>query len=348
MMIFMDGFDYLPVTKFAEKWDNNPGASVVTGVYSKGKAYALTANLNKTLAANQTTFFMSFHLHLGGSYPNTSLFNSYLLFFTDGGTAQLTLCMDTSGHLYFSDKSGSGQQPSVMPGTSASSYVCPLNSWTWVEFKIVINNTTGAVSLYTNATQTINATNVNTRNGTTNNQITAFNFVAGGGGFQIDSFHMWNATSSTGNDPSSLPYGEHVIDTETATSNGSPIQWTPSTGTNASVVSNATNLTTPGTSSNSSATPGQSDSFNCAALSGWAGTIGIVAVNTIDQTTATNVLKHQVTDAGSSVLSGPNITQNSSYLNHQTFFPQNPGGGTPTNWTPTNRNNSQFGYNLVS
>src|ERR1700719_140679 len=94
MLQFKDGFDYLTVANIPLKWDTQVGgASLVTGVYGKGKA---VQNINsvKTLASNVVQGFQAFHLFYGPVAAGT--FAS----FRDAGTVQVDMRTDATGALF--------------------------------------------------------------------------------------------------------------------------------------------------------------------------------------------------------------------------------------------------------
>ncbi len=335
-MEFIDGFDYLTAANGILKWDTFAG-SLVTGVYGKGKAIGGACSGTKSLVANDTTGFQCFHLYTGTRPSgNTGGFCSFF----DAATTQCDLRMNNLGQLFFTRN-----------GTSigaAGAALAP-NRVYWIEVKVTISTTVGEASVQINGSAYLTQTNLNTQ--ATGNA--SFNKVGFAGNFTgdqtqyFDSYHFFNNTAGSGNDPSNF-FGEHLIDTELANVVGSNTTWSrggTNTGNNFSQVNEANedaDITYV-----FSSTVNQIDSYGFVNLSETTGTIAIVAVNTIDRVDdgMIHVMDHFVLHSGSSVLS-PGINPAAGYSNHQSLFALDP--NTSAAFTVAGRNATEFGYKFIS
>lgn len=329
-MQFMDGFDYLTIANLGLKWDVGSGA-LVTGVYGAGKAVQAPSN-TKTLPSNFVTGMQGFHWFSG-----TSLTAAIIAQYLDAATTQVELRMDATGALFFTRN-----------GTtigSVSSFRMATNTWYWVEMQVTIDPSAGVANLYINATSVLAQTGLNTRNTANSffNQIKVG--VAGIAGVAVDSYHFWDGSAG---DVTAFPYGEHEIDTKLANAVGSNTAWTrggTNTGNNYSQVNEANE--DGDTTYVLSATANQIDSYGFANIGPGSGTIGTIAVNTIDRVddATPRTFDHFVKSSAATALSST-ITPSASYVNHQRFFGTDP--NTSAAWTVGGRNGAEFGYKEIT
>jgi len=335
MMIFMDGFDYLTVANGGLKWSTMTG-SLITGVYGKGKALGGNVSLTQVLATNFVTGFQAFHVFTGTALPGVS---ALICQFIDAATSQVELRIDNLGQLFFTRNNTS-------IGSVGTTRLA-LNQWYFIEVKATINATTGEASCKVNGTAYLTQTGLNTQ-ASANAFFNKLGVTANFSGNQtqaIDSYHFFDTTAGSGNDPSTF-FGEHIIDMQLATSDGSNLQWTPNSGT--AHFSRVNEANEDGDTSFVSASGANFiDSYNFASLAETTGTIAMVAVNTIDRIddVGPHTMDHYVLSSGSVSLSA-GISPSASYTNHQSFFPLNP--NTSAAWTVVNRNTAEFGYKFIS
>lgn len=333
-MLFMDGFDYLTSGNLILKWDSTTGAGLSTtstGVYGRGKMVSNGANgstLTKTLPSNIVTGFQGFHFFYGTTVAQT------ICEFRETGAAQCDIRVDATGHL-FATRNGTTIG-------SVSTFQMTSPQWYWIEVKVVISTTVGVAEIKVNGAFVANngVSNLNTQN--TANAF--FNQIRGGfsQGSGLDSYHVWDTTAGD----ITTYMGERVIDTQLANATGTNAAWTKNGGSNNFDRVNEANEDGD-TTYNSSATPNQIDSFNFPSLFESTGTIGTVAVNTIDRNddATPRTFDHYCLSSGVAALSAP-ITPGANYVNHQTFFGTDP--NTAAAWTITNWNAAEWGYKEIS
>lgn len=335
-MQFMDGFDYLTIANLSLKWDNSPaGWSLVTGVYGAGKAAAIGSGsaLTKTLASNFATGMVAFHMQTGASLSAQVIFA-----WRDAGTIQVDLRMDGTGAFFFT-RNGTAIG-------STSTFRASLNTWYWIEAQVTIDPSAGVANLYVNATSVLAGSSLNTKSSANSffNQLGVLGNNNGDNAV-IDSFHFWDSTAG---DVTAFPYGEHEIDTQLANAVGSNAAWTKGGTINAQNYLQVNEANEDGdTTYVSSATPGQIDSYGFANLRPTSGSIGTIAVNTIDRDddATPRTFDHFVKSSAATALSSP-ITPSATYQNHQRFFGTDP--NTSAAWTVAGRNAAEFGMKEIS
>jgi hypothetical protein len=331
---FIDGFDYLTAANLGLKWDGAAfSISAGTGVYGKGKSLVLNTggSLPKTLATNVVTGGVGFHAFVAS-------LGAFTLFqFKDAGTIQVDLRMDATGAFFFT-RNGTAIG-------STSTFRAVTNSWYWFELNVTIDPTVGAAALSINGNSVLTGTGLNTRNSANSfyNQL-AIVGNSNSGFSQVDSFHSFDSSGG------GFPYGEHIIDTQLANAVGSNTTWTKGGSTiNTNNYQQVNEANEDGDVTYvTSNTAGQIDSYGFASLLESAGSIGVIAVDTIDRiddAPMVHTFDHFVKSSASSALSSA-FTPTSTYLNHQSFFTQDP--NTSAAWSVSGRNAAEFGYKDIS
>jgi len=332
MMIFLDGFDYLTAANFNLKWDSFSGAALQTGIFGVGKATTLGTG-TKTLGSNFVTGFNGWHFYTGPGGAQV------IHRWRDAGTDQVTLNLDATLALFFT------RAGTTIGSVGAPSTRLVANTWYWIETQVKIDATTGIASVNVNGNSVLSQSGLNTKN-TANAFFNQLVVTSGGSGQQGDSYHFWDGTVSSGNDPSALGYGEHVIDSKLPNAVGSNSAWTPNgAGNNFTKVNEANeDGDTTYVSTNVAANV---DSYGFANVTVSTGTIGIIAINTIDRIddAGPHTFDHFTLSAGSTHLSG-GITPGATYVNHQSFVVVDPNTGAA--WTIAGRNAAEFGYKFIS
>lgn len=331
MLNFKDGFDYLTLANMGLKWDTATGGGLITGAYGKGKGVQ-NVSATKTLGANISEGYVCFHFF----YATVAACTIHR--WDDSGTAQATLQTDATGALFFTRGTGTTIGSVGLPATRLVA-----NTLYFFVARVKIDPTGGIAELKVNGSFVLNSgvTNLNTRN-TANSFFNQVRIVAASNNSWHDSYHVWD---TAGGDNFSGYIAETIIDTKLANGAGSNAAWTPNSGTNFSRVNEANE--DGDTSYNASATPNQIDSFPFANLDETSGAILDVAINSIDRIddATPRTFDHFVKSSSTTALSAP-ISPSGSYVNHQTFWPNDP--NTSTAWTVTTRNAAEFGYKEIS
>lgn len=331
-MLFMDGFDYIAQNNNIIKWDNNTNSTPVTGVYGKGKAMPMSSTaLTKTLASNLTTGMDGFHVFL------TAIGTLVLFRFFDSGSLQVDLRMDATGHLFFT-------RNGTTIGSTSTVQLQP-NNYYWIEMQVTISTTVGVANLYINNVSALAGSSLNTQN-TANaffNQIQ----IASNSAVTVDSFHCWDSTAG---DVTAFPYGEHIIDTRLANAVGTNSAWTKQGTSHPSNFQYVNEANEDADTTYVTDTPGVLpliDSYGFPALLESTGTIGTVAINTVDRIddVGPHTMDHYTLSGGVVGLSAA-ISPSSTYNNHQTFRGTDP--NTSAAWTVANLNAAEFGYKALT
>jgi hypothetical protein len=197
-----DGFDYYGSAADLARsvWDSvTVFGSFSTPLSRFGTGQCLTnfgnAILQKNLASNETTLFLALAYYRPGAQSGTTAEAYWQL--RDGATPQCTVVFESSGSIVLK----SGTQSGTVLATYASAFAQDV--WTHFQVKVVINNTTGSITVRKNgsATDSFSATGLNTRGGTANNYA---NVVSINGGTSntpyMDDVLMYSGTAPAPND----------------------------------------------------------------------------------------------------------------------------------------------------
>lgn len=256
---------------------------------------------------------------------------------TEGGTIHVDLRFDTTNQRFVVTRNG------VTLATGDT--VISIDTWYYIELKVVIHDTTGSFDLrINNVTETWNAanTNVDTRNGGTGvvDRWRGRLSNTSGSAVWIDDLYIVDGAVSGADF-----LGDVRVDTKFPDAAGDNTDFTPSTG------SNYTNVdeTDPDgdTTYNESATVGHKDTFSLSDTPGLGATVYGVA----------HIMRARKTDAGTRELRGllkssggttTNQTTRSLSDSYVSYFQHNenvPGG---TGWTESDVDGLKAGYEVVT
>ncbi len=321
-------------------WTNFNGAvagySVVAG--RTGSAMRLPANsvlgnagrLQKVID-NQAEWYVGCALRLDGGAITVT--NPILFALLDGTGLQCELGINLSRQFLFTRNNTLVQ--------TIAGYAIPTSTWIYVEWHVIINNTTGVWELRVNETLLASFTLQNTRGSTANNFAQLIEFRNNTGGVAMDLDDMYFADGSGGQ----AFLGDCAVQTKLATAAGNSAQWTPSAGTNVSCIDE----TPPNDDTDyvSSATPGQVDTYAFADLAANSGPP--LAVNV--------VMRARKDDAGSRSIAAvarpattdrpaAAITVSGGYQHYRQLFVTSPETGLA--WTRAELNGAEFGVKVVT
>lgn len=205
--------------------------SNVTGRRTGTSALRLgtSCNITRTIGGTQTTMFSS----MGYSCDDLSQITTSRTFlrFQESSTVHVSISVNSSGQLeaYRGDRT-------TLLGTS-SAFVTS-GTWTWLQVKVVIHDSTGSVEIRDASGNVIlNLTGQDTRNGGT----PLIDTVSAGytGAFvaltAFDDWHVWDSTGSICNTWTNDTRVDHKLPTGA----GNSAQFTPSTGSNYACVDEA-------------------------------------------------------------------------------------------------------------
>jgi hypothetical protein len=225
--IGIEGWDHYRNGDFSPFDNGQVPPSVVTGSSTRlnyGQAAVGSGTTLFRWTVNHATIIQGVAYWISNTTGSEDVFVLY-----EGGTSsgniQVHCLIDRANrqiHVY----RGSGT--TNLLGSSAVNDIPPSSTHFYVEWKVVVHNTTGSVMVKIDGTTTIiNLSGVNTRN-TANANVTSADVIAAGSGCRIDDYYCFDGSGSRFNDF----FGNARVRTEYPTGDNS-IQSTPSTGTDA-------------------------------------------------------------------------------------------------------------------
>lgn len=322
-MLFMDGFDHYPTADIGYKWDAASGATIETGAPRTGVAHARISGgaeyIQKQLAANQTTVVVGFALRIAGATSH----GGFWLAIVDSEQCRVTIN---------SNRTVSVKRNTTVLGTSTTPI--PLNTWVYLEFKIVIHDSTGTFDVYMNGTNILTGTGADTKLSTT----------AG-----CDSVKLFGVTENMDFDDLYIDtvtvHGDSRIDTVVPSGAGNYAQWTPSAGSNYQNVDE----TDPDDDTTYNATDvlNEIDSFAFTDISTYSSTIRAVALNLTARKDDAGTRKiTPLTRVSATDYLGTEAPLYDSYQMIQNCWDDDPNAAG--DWTETTVNGAEFGVKLTT
>lgn len=255
----VDGFDHYATADGAGKWTTFAGTIQGSTVRNGVGALSLQQDVvhrftNPAGAQANGIQGFGFRIPTAGTTRN---FSDFL----DSGTVQVSLHVENDNTLTVK------RNGSTIIGQSA--VTVSSNTWYWVEWKVVINNTTGSAEVRLNGAVVINVTNVDTQH-TVNATYSQIGLDGITPGTLFDDYYFADGSSTFLGD-------SKVVTVIASSGDGDLADFTPSTGTdNGAMVDD----TTPDGDAtfNASATVNHRDSYNFAAL-GVTGTVHCLQLN---------------------------------------------------------------------
>lgn len=222
-VVYIDGFSHYNTSKIAEKWNiiGTPEISSGNGRHF-GDALYLVAGKESVSRGVGSLLMQGFIIGfaLKPTAVNIGIKNRWV--FWDGSTAQVCFMFNSDGTLSIRRGDFNGTELGV------SSQPLSPNVWTYIEFKCVINNTTGSFELRFNGNTVASDTGIDTQNSALA-RVTTFEMMADNFGFNmyIDDLYLSNLTL-----PGAAFLGDKAVETRLPDGDGAASQWTPSAGSN--------------------------------------------------------------------------------------------------------------------
>jgi hypothetical protein len=282
--------------------------------------------------------------------------------FTDAGTYQLQLLLNTDGTLQVNRGGGVGGGGAA-GGTAltggVSSVPLAVGEYADFELKVKIDPSAGTVELRKNAVAIIGPlTSQNTRatsNSTANGFLIGFpgnpsSTATLTGNIDWDDIILWDDQTTDANGFSDIHdfIGDCGLTWLLPTGAGTTTQFTPLTGSNFSEVNEAT---PDGDSSYvESSTIGQIDTYQMADLAASIATVKSVAACSFSRKTdvGSRGMKTEIRAGGGNTANAAEIALGNSYLYAWQQWGQNPNNGSAINWTPTTVNSVEAGQTVSS
>jgi hypothetical protein len=307
-ILFTDGFDdQLPY--YSNKYTSYDGSITASATGRTGNAARWNGGFaTKSLASNESTLVagFAFKYHVA----DTGIILKYI----DNSTDQIYLNVNSSSQVEV--KHGDG----TALGTSTTTVND--TSWTYIEFKATINNSSGSYYLKMNGVTEVSGTNADTQNsGNAYANKVSLGKSSGTNSFEFDDYYLDDANF----------LGNIKVYTMNPTADSS-VAWTPNTGTNYQCVDDSGSGHDSDSTYVSVTAVNLKDLYGFSNLSLSSGTIKGIAHNFVGKKTdtyAANIIPKIVTN--STEYSGTTVSLTTSYVNYQTIWETNP--NTTTAWT---------------
>jgi len=279
--LFGDGFEHVDDGFELLKWDEYYSASAITYAagYGVNSTWGMRIEnsspyyLGKNLAANESTIIIGARFKLDALNSSNEIIN-----FFDDSTAQCEVRIKSDGAIAV-------YRGSTEIAVSASSLIS-IDTWFYLEVKIVFNNTTGSVIAKLNGTERINQTSIDTCAGA-NEYINKIRLYSNDDHVYVDDLYICNISGSDNNDF----YGDISIVALYPTSDGTYTDFTPSTGSDHYALVDESQLVGD-TDHNESSTIGHKDSYGMTVFSG-TGVIKVVQICAAVKNTSTGTMNVQ-------------------------------------------------------
>ena len=221
-LIMMDGFDHYSIEYRSDcKWDANSGLlNYFTGGRNGGgykQFNGYSGFLDKAID-NKKTLICGVAIYNIGDISN----NQDFMRFMEGGINQISL--RHTNYASSQSRIAAYRNGTLLGDTGIA--VVGINSWYYLEAKIVIDSTGGSVEVRVNGTTVLNLTEQNTQ-ATTNAYIDNFMLVGQDSDIRYDDFYMCDDSGTVNNDF----LGDVRVVTVYPDSDGTYNDFTPSTGT---------------------------------------------------------------------------------------------------------------------
>lgn len=362
-LLWMEGFDDLAtadidlLTTYNGRWSslNAPGGSqdatiqagtrVGTGKewYCGTYDFDISTYFEKTISGSPATIIVGMAVKIPSLSPIQSdadrsylfsLYNAsagYVGGMRVNGSGQLVWDIDTNG--------------TTTPGVFTSTGTLAAGTWHYVEAKITVNSTTGAVYTQIDGVDAGSATSIDTNASGVDNVGKVRFFNGNVNHFSIheasfDDLYIADTTGTANNDF----LGPVEVTTVMPTAEGSAIQWTPSTGTDNSALVDEIPANED-TDYVSTSTATNQDLYDCANLANTDTIKGVLVSARVRDETASGATLKVIAKSGTTTSNPSGKGTSTSYQTVQEMYELNP--DTSAAWTETNFNSAEFGIELA-
>jgi len=316
-LLWIDGFDLYDNTYIDGAYEGGAG-NIDTSNYRHGRA-ALGdgSSAEKYLDANYQTLIVGFAYYNPG--PGGA---SDLIVLKDGTNTQI-LIKDSNGDLEI--KRGFSLLANV-PN------VFPLNRWLYVEVKVTIDNSAGAVEVRIDGVTVASLSGIDTQN-TGNNYV---NRVTLDGGCYKDDFYICDTSGAKNNDF----LGDIAIEAVVPDANGTNQDWTPSAGSDHYAVIDEV---PPNGDSDylSTGSTGQKETNQHAALTLTGSVLGVQQMHLVRKDDAGSWTVKPICKSGSTESAGSALAVSDTYTYVTRILEDDPDTGA--DWLPAGVNAAEWG-----
>lgn len=340
---FIDGFDHYVTAdlRASYKWNCVGNVSIGEGVGRRGSGCMSISGesgpdyLVKT-GTNQATRIIGFAVYFTGySTGNANMVNV-----VDVTTLQCYMGVNSTGHIYV------GRGPSTILATSVE--ILPLNTWSYVEFKFTVNNSSGVLEVRVNGASTgwINLTGQDTcANSNQYSNILQVGNVSPevySSTLRIDDLYICNGAGTTNNNF----LGDCRVDSYLPIEAGGSAQFTPSAGNNWECVDD----TAPDEDSTyvQSSTVDHIDTYGFAEMTHTPSSIFGLQINAVAKKddAGTRSIATVVNSGSSGDVAGTTQVLSTSYIDYTQIVEQDP--NTSAAWTKSGINAATFGVKVAA
>jgi hypothetical protein len=331
------GFDNFGINTemITDNWVLSAGGPAFVAMRN-GNGMRLVGNttLHKRITSASSTYIVNFAFRLTALNTSTATIVQLL----NSSTVHIELKLDTSQRLFVTR--GDGVQ---LGGTGTTSLF--VGTIYFIEMKVVINDTTGAVTVKLNnvAEAPITSTNVDTKNGATStvDRIQFTNPAFSPYNLDYDDFSVLDGAGAA---PNNDFIGDTKVITKFPSGAGATTNFTPSAGSN---FQNVDEAAPDGDSTyNTSSTAGHIDLFTFPAL-GLVGTVfGVRTLSLVRKDDAGSRTMRGKVRSGGVNFNGASVSVPSTYIHLSDMWETDP--NTAAAWTVANVDSAQVGYELVS
>jgi hypothetical protein len=294
--LFFTGFEGIANGQTARRGSSS-NAPIVTGRFGNGVACDSSSFVSPLWTGVSEVIAGIAHKPAAG--------NNTILEFREGATVHVYVRVDVA-NLRYQVYHGGG----TLLQSSANSSLT-VGSWSYVELRSVIHDTTGVVELRVNGVSVGVVTGLDTRNGATG-VVDRVALTGAVGSAVTDDFYV---NDTTGSAPHNTFYGDIRVD-RVDTAADSSVQFTPSASTNESCIDDG-NAPDDDTTYNASSTAGHKDMFTVSGYTAPSGTILGVAVRTVVRKTDAGARTfNNVVDSGGTVVESTPVSLSTSYIEH--------------------------------
>lgn len=266
-LIFMDGFDHITSdTDFLNKWGNGDGNGLTSSSTVRmglGKAIYMNssaANLIRIVSASEEDDVLIAGF---GVYFDSLSIDTSLIYFgsdntgTDMGTEHVHIRRNSDGTV----SAYRGNSGGTVLGTTSSAVMPNQDVWYYIEVKVTLHDTTGAVVVKVDDVEVLNLSAIDTKNGGTDavfDTVRLERDAVGSTIVRFDDFYLCNEQGTSNNDF----LGESKIYTLTPAASGNYSQLTGSDGNSVNNYQQVDEIPPNTSDYNGSATNGQKDTYD--------------------------------------------------------------------------------------
>jgi len=322
-LLFMDGFDHYATAEILKKW-TGMGTSLggQTIDFSKGRrpgggAMIISSNggwAHKLMPGAYATLIMGFAF-----WPNSNGdANAYFAEFFESDATHLSLGFNASNQIFVKRGGWNG----TVLGTASGAL--PVAAWSYVEVKMTIHDTAGAVEVRVNGVPVLLLADVDTRQGGSLGKIT--NVRIGGNLFSYsagyDDLYVCDTSGAHNNDF----LGDVRIDVLVPNGLGTYQDWTPSTGTDHAAL---VDETTPNTTDYlTGVTPGAKETLTLGDLPAPGSVAAVQVCNYLAKADAGAAKTRNLIRSGTTDACGPEAALSTSYVYSLSVHETDPATGS--------------------